>query len=206
MSDAVNHQRVMISPEQLIEWSQINLISYLPSEELTEELGKDKQNKTDNSLIEESINIPESQKNQVNLPEGKNGREAPSVSPESKEKTRLTSLPLTSEFSPEVLAQQQEYTFTIAPIAERWLKVNQMKTYEGNNILIEYVKGRLTIKDGLRNYKMIAQAVGVDEQKQTIWQCVHLPLNSPGLTIKDVEKFTSTAVEKAIKEKEHQLS
>jgi hypothetical protein len=41
MENAVNHQSVLISPEQLIDWSQINLIPYLPSEELTEGLDKE---------------------------------------------------------------------------------------------------------------------------------------------------------------------
>ncbi|MGK7939000.1 MAG: relaxase/mobilization nuclease domain-containing protein, partial [Crocosphaera sp.] len=123
IEDAVNHQPVILPPEQLINWSEINLSLYLPKELDTKPLEKEKH--------------------------------------KEKEKALMNPLPLTPEFSPDVIEKQLEDTLTIAPIAYRWLKANQTVRYEAKDNLIEYSQGRLTIKDGEGNYKMIAQSVGV---------------------------------------------
>ncbi|MGK7882882.1 MAG: relaxase/mobilization nuclease domain-containing protein [Crocosphaera sp.] len=119
-----------------------------------------------------------------------------------KQKALTNPLPLTPEFSPDVIQKQQGYTLTIAPIAYRWLKANQTVRYSAKDNLIEYSQGRLTIKDGEGNYKMMAQSVGGDEQNFQQWQCINLPQNSPGLTQKDVERFTGSKMKDALRELE----
>ncbi len=166
IEDAVNHQPVILPPEQLINWSEINLSFYLPKELDTEPLEKEKH--------------------------------------KEKEKALMNPLPLTPEFSPDVRQKQQESTLTIAPIAYRWLKANQTVRYEAKDNLIEYSQGRLTIRNGEGNYKMIAQSVGVDEQNNHQWQCINLPQNSPGLTQKDIEIFTGSQMKDALRELEQQ--
>ncbi len=118
------------------------------------------------------------------------------------EKALINILPLTPEFSPDVIQKQQEYTLTIAPLAYRWLKANQTVRYSAKDNLIEYSQGRLTIKDGKGNYKMIAQAVGGDEQNNQQWHCINLPQNSPGLNQKDVERFTGSQMKDALRKLE----
>ena len=119
-----------------------------------------------------------------------------------KEKALMNPLPLTPEFSPDVIQKQQEYTLSIAPIAYRWLKANQTVRYSAKDNLIEYSQGRLTIRNGEGNYKMIAQSVGVYEHKNQQWECINLPQNSPGLTQKDVERFTGSEMKDALRELE----
>ncbi|EHJ10031.1 hypothetical protein CWATWH0003_5204 [Crocosphaera watsonii WH 0003] len=114
----------------------------------------------------------------------------------------MSPLPLTPEFFPDVIEKQQEYTLTITPIAYRWLKANQTVRYEAKDNLIEYSQGRLTIRNGEGNYKMMAQSVSLDEQKNQQWECINLPQNSPGLTQKDVEKFTGSKMKDALRELE----
>ncbi|CCQ65364.1 hypothetical protein CWATWH0402_5775 [Crocosphaera watsonii WH 0402] len=186
MEYAVNHQQVTLPPEQLINWSEINLSLYLPKALDTESLGKEKQKKTEKALINHS------RINTINQSSEKL----------EKEKALMSSLPLTPEFSPDVIEKQQEYTLTIAPIAYRWLKANQTVRYEAKDNLIEYSQGRLTIKDGEGNYKMIAQSVGVEQHNFQQWQCINLPQNSPGLTQKDVERFTGSEMKDALRELE----
>ncbi|CCQ64752.1 hypothetical protein CWATWH0402_4279 [Crocosphaera watsonii WH 0402] len=119
-----------------------------------------------------------------------------------KQKALMSPLPLTPEFFPDVIEKQQEYTLTITPIAYRWLKANQTVRYEAKDNLIEYSQGRLTIRNGEGNYKMMAQSVSLDEQKNQQWECINLPQNSPGLTQKDVEKFTGSKMKDALRELE----
>ncbi|EAM48211.1 relaxase/mobilization nuclease domain-containing protein (plasmid) [Crocosphaera watsonii WH 8501] len=188
IEDAVNHQPVILPPEQLINWSEINLSLYLPKELDTEPLEKKKQKKKEKALINQS------QLNTINQSSEKL----------EKEKALMNSLRLTPEFSPDVIEKQEEDTLTIAPIAYQWLKANQTVRYEAKDNLIEYSQGRLTIKDGEGNYKMIAQSVGVDEHKNQQWQCINLPQNSPGLTQKDIEIFTGSEMKDTLRELEQQ--
>ncbi len=188
MESAVNHQQVTLPPEQLINWSEINLSLYLPKELDTESLEKEKHKEKEKALINQS------QLNTLNT----------SSENLNKEKALMNSLPLTSELSSDVIEKQQEDTLTIAPIAYQWLKANQTVRYSAKDNLIEYSQGRLTIKDGEGNYKMIAQSVGVDEQKNQQWQCINLPQNSPGLTQKDIEIFTGSEMKDALRELEQQ--
>ncbi|MEL4894488.1 relaxase/mobilization nuclease domain-containing protein [Crocosphaera sp. Alani8] len=123
-----------------------------------------------------------------------------------KEKALMNPLPLTPEFCFDVIEKQLEYTLTIAPIAYRWLKANQTVRYSAKDNLIEYSQGRLTIRNGEGNYKMIAQAVGFDEQNFQQWQCINLPQNSPGLTQKDVETFTGSKMKDALRELEQKTN
>jgi hypothetical protein len=190
MESAVNHEPVMIPSEQLINWSEINLSLYLPKELDTEPLEKEKQKKQEKALINQS------QPNTINQSSEKL----------EKEKALMSPLPLTPEISPDVRQKQLEYTLTIAPIAYRWLKANQTVRYEAKDNLIEYSQGRLTIKDGKGNYKMIAQSVGFDEHKRKRWQCINLPQNSPGLTQKDVERFTGSEMKDALRKLEHKTN
>ena len=185
---AVNHQQVTLPSEQLINWSEINLSLYLPKELDTEPLEKEKKKKTDKALINPS------QLNTINQSSEKL----------EKEKALMSPLPLTPEFSPDVIEKQLENTLTIAPIAYQWLKANQTVRYSAKDNLIEYSQGRLTIKDGEGNYKMIAQSVGGDEQNNQQWQCINLPQNSPGLTQKDIEIFTGSEMKDALRELEQQ--
>lgn len=201
MESAVNHQPVTISPEQLINWSEINLSLYLPKELDTEGLKKEKQKKQEKALSNQSqLNtLNEANINTINQSSEKL----------EKEKALMSLLPLTPEFYPDVREKQQEYTLTIAPIAYQWLKANQTVRYSAKDNLIEYSQGRLTISDGEGSYKMIAQAVGVDEHKRKQWQCINLPQNSPGLTQKDVERFTGSEMKDALRkleQKNHQSS
>ncbi len=186
MESAVNHQQITLPSEQLINWSEINLSLYLPKELDTESLGKEKQKKTEKALICFS-RINTINQSSENL---------------DKEKGLINPLPLTPGFFPDVIEKQLEYTLTIAPIAYQWLKANQTLRYEAKDNLIEYSQGRLTIKDGKGNYKMIALAVGGDEHKNQQWQCINLPQNSPGLTQKDVERFTGSKMKDALRELE----
>ena len=229
-----------IPPEQLINWSEINLSLYLPKALDTESLGKEKQKKNKFSLNHEPKSCNNNQHIRVLINENKTKylshkeneiRKEPllninkiqessdnkekalinqsklnplNTSSETleKEKALTNSLPLTSEFSPDVIQKQQEYTLTIAPIAYRWLKANQTVRYSAKDNLIEYSQGRLTIRNGEGNYKMIAQSVGVDEQNFQQWQCINLPQNSPGLTQKDIERFTGSKMKDALRELE----
>ncbi|EHJ10034.1 hypothetical protein CWATWH0003_5200a3, partial [Crocosphaera watsonii WH 0003] len=152
----------------------------------TESLGKEKQKKIEKALINQS------KLNTINqLSENFD-----------KQKSLMNPLPLTPEFCSDVIEKQQEYTLTIAPIAYRWLKANQTVRYSAKNNLIEYSEGRLTIRNGEGNYKMIAQSVGFDEHNFQQWQCINLPQNSPGLTQKDVERFTGSEMKDALRELE----
>ncbi len=240
MEYAVNHQQVTIPPEQLINWSEINLSLYLPKKLDTEPLEKEKQNKNKSSLnndtkncknnqhirtliYEEStedltheenefrkeplLNINKSQESSDNqekalINQSKFKTLNTSSETLEKEKALMSPPPLTPEFSPDVIEKQLEYTLTIAPIAYQWLKANQTVRYSAKDNLIEYSQRRLTITDGKGNYKMIAQAVGVDEQNFQQWQCINLPQNSPGLTQKDVERFTGSKMKDALRELE----
>jgi hypothetical protein len=244
MESAVNHQQVTVPSEQLINWSEINLSLYLPKQLDTEPLEKEKENKKQFSLnndtkswknnqpirtlinenITENLTHEENEVRKVpllninNIQSSSDDQENPltnqsklnTVNTSSKkldqEKALMSPLPLTPEFSPDVIQKQQEYTLTIAPIAYRWLKANQTVRYSAKDNLIEYSQGRLTISDGKGNYKMIAQAVGVDEQKNQQWQCINLPQNSPGLTQRDVERFTGSEMKDALRKLEHKTN
>ena len=186
MESAVNHQQVTLPSEQLINWSEINLSLYLPKELDTEPLEKEKHKKKEKALINQS------KINNINQSSEKL----------EKEKDLMSPLPLTPEFSPDVIEKQQKDTLTIAPIAYRWLKANQTVRYSAKDNLIEYSQGRLTIRNGEGNYKMIAQSVGGDEQNNQQWQCINLPQNSPGLTQKDIEIFTGSEMKDALRKLE----
>ncbi|MEL4897473.1 MobQ family relaxase [Crocosphaera sp. Alani8] len=123
------------------------------------------------------------------------------VSFSSKDLNLIDSLPLSPEFRPEYLFQQQEYAAKVAPMVAAWLRVNQISSYQDTQNKIDLSNGLLTIRDVEGNYKMIVQYQGLDEQNNAIWDYVYLPLNSPGLTMQDVKLFTSPAMKQFIKEK-----
>ena len=117
----------------------------------------------------------------------------------------LPSLPLSEEFMAENIALQQERTSLVAPVIMGLLEVKRLTNAQGlkydqnSNTLSYRGKENTIIYDGQKlqlidhqsgQPKMIAQH-HQNSSGNPHWSAINLPINSPGLSVQDVNKFTN---------------
>ena len=117
----------------------------------------------------------------------------------------LPSLPLSEEFMAENIALQQERTSLVAPVIMGLLEVKRLTNAQGlkydqnSNTLSYRGKENTIIYDGQQlqlidhqsgQPKMIAQH-HKNSSGNPNWSAINLPINSPGLSVQDVNKFTN---------------
>ncbi len=116
----------------------------------------------------------------------------------------LPSLPLSEEFMAENIALQQERTSQVAPVIMGLLEVKRLTkapglkydqnsntlSYRGKENTITYDGQQLQLIDHQSGQpKMIAQHQNSSGNPK--WSAINLPVNSPGLSPQDVDKFTN---------------
>ncbi|EAZ88159.1 AAA family ATPase, partial [Crocosphaera chwakensis] len=179
----------------------------------------------ENNVIEESevktntenLVYNEKDNSEIENPELINSKSINSAQPESsnssfQEVLDSLSTYLSPEFMPENIAIQQQRTEQVAPVllallqAKRltdpdnfnWDENNKTLSYKGKQDIISWNGEQLSLTSHDGAVKMIAKADKTENQ--TKWKGQHLPLNSPGLSEKDVTKFTDYNLINSVKE------
>ncbi|MEM8778948.1 MAG: AAA family ATPase, partial [Cyanobacteria bacterium P01_G01_bin.49] len=128
----------------------------------------------------------------------------PSNSASTSSKKFPLPLPLSEEFMPSTIALQQERTQKVAPIIIGFLEAKRLAnahglnynetshtlSYKGKDNTITYNGQELQLIDNQSGQpKMIAQ-LQQDSNGRPSWLPINLPVNSPGLSEQDVNKFS----------------